>query len=78
MPKPRTVLGPGILSAALALTSCGSPNPRIDDAAVTKHTGAVAAAAAPLSVASASASIIRTDLGGAGVEHRSSGSADGA
>lgn len=36
MPKPRTILGPGILSAALILSSCGSPNPRTATVVTTK------------------------------------------
>ena len=78
MPKPRTILGPGILSAALVLSSCGSPNPRTATVVTTKAVGVTAAAVAPLSSAAAEASTIRSDLDGAGIEARSTGPADAA
>lgn len=78
MPKPRTVLGPGILSAALFLSSCGDPNPRAAAVVTTGSVGGTAVAAAPVATGSASASSPRPDLAGAAVERRSGVHADAA
>ncbi|MGN6694776.1 MAG: hypothetical protein ACTHN0_11435 [Aquihabitans sp.] len=78
MPKPRTVLGPGILSAALILSSCGGPNPRTATAVSTGSVGVTATAVAPSATAASSASAIRTELGGAALEDRATSPGTGA
>ena len=70
MPKPRTILGPGILSAALVLSSCGSPNPRAATVVSTGSAGVTAMAVAPSEASSSASATIRSELGGSSVPRR--------
>ncbi|WP_426571625.1 hypothetical protein [Aquihabitans sp. McL0605] len=78
MTKPRTVLGPGILSAALILSACGSPDPRAATVITTGSVGVTAAAIAPISAAASARSSTSSEVGSSTIEHRSGAAADAA